>query len=259
MGDCREKTPGRVILATERLILREMTEEDLPALRSMLQDIEVMYAWEHAFSEEEVRQWLERTLARYRDCGCGHWLAVERESGEPVGQIGLIPEEIDGRSHLGIGWMLRREFQHRGYATEAARGCLEHAFRQRKAGRVIADIRPENASSLRVAARLGMIRAGRYEKPVGGGIIDVPTMTGKVRMKVPEGTQSGAVLRIKGRGFPATKGGGKGDQLVKIQVETPVALTKQQRDLLNYFTESLTSSNYPVQSRFEESAKRYMS
>ena len=78
-------------------------------------------------------------------------------------------------------------------------------------------------------------------------------------MKVPEGTQSGAVLRIKGRGFPATKGGGKGDQLVKIQVETPVALTKQQRDLLNYFTESLTSSNYPVQSRFEDSAKRYMS
>ena len=46
---------------------------------------------------------------------------------------------------------------------------------------------------------------------------------------------------------------------MKIQVETPVALTKQQRDLLNYFTESLTSSNYPVQSRFEESAKRYMS
>ena len=98
-----------------------------------------------------------------------------------------------------------------------------------------------------------------FATAVGGGIIDVPTMTGKVRMKVPEGTQSGAVLRIKGRGFPATKGGGKGDQLVKIQVETPVALTKQQRDLLNYFTESLTSSNYPVQSRFEESAKRYMS
>ena len=171
MSGSLKKTPGRTIFGTGRLILREMTCADLPVLRSMLQDMEVMYAWGHAFSEEEVRQWLERTLARYRDCGCGHWLAVERESGEPVGQIGLIPEEIDGRSHLGIGWMLRREFQHRGYATEAARGCLEHAFRQRKAGRVIADIRPENASSLRVAARLGMIRAGRYEKPVGGGIM----------------------------------------------------------------------------------------
>ena len=84
-------------------------------------------------------------------------------------------------------------------------------------------------------------------------------MTGKVRMKVPEGTQSGATLRIKGRGFPALKGGGKGDQLVKIQVETPVALTKQQKDLLKYFTDSLTSANYPLQQRFEASAKQYMS
>ena len=165
------ETSGRVILSTERLILREMTPADLPVLRSMLQDIEVMHAWEHAFSESEVQGWLERTLARYRQYGCGHWLAVERESGEPVGQIGLIPEEIEGRSHLGIGWMLRKEFQHRGYATEGARECLDFAFRRRNAGRVIADIRPENESSLRVAARLGMLRAGRYEKPVGGGVM----------------------------------------------------------------------------------------
>ena len=171
MNDGRRAAAGRIMFETERLILREMTEADLPALRSMLQDIEVMYAWEHAFSEEEVRQWFERTLSRYRQYGCGHWLAVERESGEPVGQIGLIPEEIEGRSHLGIGWMLRKEFQHRGYATEAARGCLNFAFRQRNAGRVVADIRPENTSSLRVAARLGMLRAGRYEKPVGDGIM----------------------------------------------------------------------------------------
>lgn len=98
-----------------------------------------------------------------------------------------------------------------------------------------------------------------FATAVGGGIIDVPTMTGKVRMKVPEGTQSGATLRIKGRGFPALKGGGKGDQLVRIQVETPVALTKQQKDLLKYFTDSLTSGNYPLQQRFEASAKQYMS
>ena len=60
------ETSGRVILSTERLILREMTPADLPVLRSMLQDIEVMHAWEHAFSESEVQGWLERTLARYR-------------------------------------------------------------------------------------------------------------------------------------------------------------------------------------------------
>ena len=46
------------ILQTSRLLLREMTEDDLPALRSILQDPQVMYAYEHAFSEEEVRAWL---------------------------------------------------------------------------------------------------------------------------------------------------------------------------------------------------------
>ena len=139
------ETSGRVILSTERLILREMTPADLPVLRSMLQDIEVMHAWEHAFSESEVQGWLERTLARYRQYGCGHWLAVERESGEPVGQIGLIPEEIEGRSHLGIGWMLRKEFQHRGYATEGARECLDFAFRRRNAGRGYTGLRGDIA------------------------------------------------------------------------------------------------------------------
>ena len=98
-----------------------------------------------------------------------------------------------------------------------------------------------------------------FATAVGGGVIDVPTLTGKVRMKVPEGTQSGAMLRIKGRGFPAVKGGGKGDQLVRIQVETPVSLTKQQKDLLKYFTDSLTPANHPLQQRFAEAAKQYMS
>ncbi len=98
-----------------------------------------------------------------------------------------------------------------------------------------------------------------FATAVEGGIIDVPTMTGKVRMKVPEGTQSGAALRIKGRGFPALKGGGKGDQLVKIQVETPIALSKQQKELLKYFTDSLTPLNNPEQEKFNESAKQYMS
>ena len=94
---------------------------------------------------------------------------------------------------------------------------------------------------------------------VSGGVVTVPTMAGtKVRMKVPEGTQSGATLRIKGKGFPALKGGGKGDQLVKLHVETPANLTRQQKDLLTYFNDSLTSANHPMIAEFEAKAKQYM-
>ena len=55
-----------MILQTERLYLRQMTEQDLPDLRDILQDVEVMTAYEHAFSEEEVRDWLARQQQRYR-------------------------------------------------------------------------------------------------------------------------------------------------------------------------------------------------
>ena len=70
-----------------------------------------------------------------------------------------------------------------------------------------------------------------------GAMIEVPTLEGKVRMKVPEGTQSGRVFRMRGKGVPRTtaKGGPRGDQLVTIVVETPTQLTSHQRKLLEEF------------------------
>ena len=107
-----------------RLRLREMTERDLPVLADMLQDPAVTYAWERTFSDREVRDWLECNQARYREHGYGYWLACRREDDEVVGQIGLLPEEIEGRRHLGVGWMLRRKFMRMGFAAEGGRACL---------------------------------------------------------------------------------------------------------------------------------------
>jgi molecular chaperone DnaJ len=68
-----------------------------------------------------------------------------------------------------------------------------------------------------------------------GTHIDVPTLDGPVRMKVPAGTQSGKVLRLRGKGIPALGGSGRGDQHVRVVVETPTHLTKEQRELLERF------------------------
>lgn len=68
-----------------------------------------------------------------------------------------------------------------------------------------------------------------------GAQIEVPTLEGKVQMKVPAGTQSGQVLRLKGKGLPRVEGRGRGDQMVRLQVETPVELTARQRELLEEF------------------------
>ena len=91
---------AKEILRTGRLALREMTEDDLGDLREILQDPEVMYAYEHDFSEEDVRKWLSRQQARYRKDGFGLWAAVLRSTGEMVGQAGLTWQDCEGEPVL---------------------------------------------------------------------------------------------------------------------------------------------------------------
>jgi molecular chaperone DnaJ len=68
-----------------------------------------------------------------------------------------------------------------------------------------------------------------------GSTIDVPTLDGPAKLKVPPGTQSGRVFRLKGKGVPALSGGGRGDEHVRIFVETPTHLSREQRELLERF------------------------
>ena len=78
--------------------------------------------------------------------------------------------------------------------------------------------------------------------------IEVPTLTGKVRMKVPPGTQSAKVFRLRKKGFPSVDGRGAGDQLVNITVETPTNLSARQEELLREFA-SLSGDNVQPQSK----------
>lgn len=65
-----------------------------------------------------------------------------------------------------------------------------------------------------------------------GGKIEVETVDGPVKMKIPEGTQSGTIFKLKGRGVPRLRGNGRGDHLVEVIVNTPTRLSKKQKDLL---------------------------
>ncbi|MEE2788177.1 MAG: molecular chaperone DnaJ [Myxococcota bacterium] len=75
-----------------------------------------------------------------------------------------------------------------------------------------------------------------------GTSIDVPTLAGRAQVKVPSGTQSGQLLRLKGKGLPSPHGRAHGDQLIRIVVETPKRLTQEQRDLLESLETSLTGT-----------------
>jgi molecular chaperone DnaJ len=68
-----------------------------------------------------------------------------------------------------------------------------------------------------------------------GAEIEVPTLEGKVPLRIVEGTQSGALMRLRGKGLPALRSGARGDQIVRIFVEVPTRITARQRELLEQF------------------------
>ena len=89
-----------------------------------------------------------------------------------------------------------------------------------------------------------------------GGKIDAPTIDGKVDLLIPEGTQSGTVLRIKDKGIPALRGEGRGDEFVKIKVLTPKNLSSRQKKLLREFEDSSSdSTNNPEKKSFFDKLK----
>ena len=76
----------KAIIETERLYMRELCREDFDSLCKILQDEKVMYAYEGAFTDEEVNVWLDRQLERYKKYGFGLWAVILKESEELIGQ-----------------------------------------------------------------------------------------------------------------------------------------------------------------------------
>jgi molecular chaperone DnaJ len=85
-----------------------------------------------------------------------------------------------------------------------------------------------------------------------GASIDVPTLDGPAKLKVPAGTQTGKVFRLRGKGVPSLQGGGRGDQHVRVFVETPTHLTKEQRELLERFADASGEETNPQTRTFWE-------
>ncbi len=90
-----------------------------------------------------------------------------------------------------------------------------------------------------------------------GAEIKVPTLDGQVTMKVPEGTQPGKVMRLKGKGIPSLRGGGRGDQLVRMKVVVPTKLTDRQKDALQKFADISKDNINPEEKSFLNKVKDF--
>ncbi len=166
-------------IQTQRLILREMTHADYPALAAILQDEQTMYAYEGAFDETETRAWLDNQLSRYRSGGFGLWAAVRRDSGEMIGQAGITWQNVRDERVPEIGYLFNRAHWGQGYATEAASICKAYAFTELGFYEIYSIIRDTNLPSMNVAIRNGMLARDRIIKHYRG--VDMPHLVFSAR------------------------------------------------------------------------------
>ena len=144
------------MLETARLRLREFVPQDADALLAVLGDPVTMQYYPAPFDRKAVAEWIGKNVGRYQRDGYGLWAMVLKDSGELIGNCGCILQEVEGTSHIEIGYHVRRDLWGNGYATEAARACMEYAFAKLEVARVISMIRPENMQSRRVAEKNGL-------------------------------------------------------------------------------------------------------
>lgn len=151
-----------MILETERLYLREMNQSDFEDLAEILQNPRVMYAYEHDFSDNDVQEWLDRQITRYKKYGFGLWAVILKSTDEMIGQAGLTMQPYKDTEVLEIGYLLKEIFWHHGYASEAANGCKKYAFEQLNRDKVYSIIKSDNYASMKVAKSMGMKKEDEF-------------------------------------------------------------------------------------------------
>lgn len=145
-----------IVLETERLLLRKFTLGDVAALTAVIGDPIAMRWYPAPFDHDGATAWIKGNIQRYQRDGYGLWAMVLKASAELIGDCGCAIQEVGDKQEIEIGYHVRRDLWGNGYATEAARACMEFAFNKLGARRVISIIRPENVNSLRVAEKNGL-------------------------------------------------------------------------------------------------------
>lgn len=148
-----------VLIETERLLIRPLTLDDLDAVHAAFSDPVVMrYIPGGACQLDGSRARLASYIEHQEAHGFSKWAVAERSSGAVIGDCGL--KLLEGGPDVELGFHFAREYWGQGYATEAARACLDWGLRELDRDAIVAIVDPENAASVRVLEKIGMERDG---------------------------------------------------------------------------------------------------
>ncbi len=151
-----------MILETPRLILREMTDDDIQSLYMILSDPETMQYYPKPYDEAGVRRWINWCKDSYAQHGFGLWAVTLKENGEFIGDCGISMQPIHGQWLPEVGYHIRKDHWRKGYASEAAAACIRLAFEQFGFPAVYSYMNADNEPSWRTAMKNGMTQVEEY-------------------------------------------------------------------------------------------------
>lgn len=152
----------KYLLKTNRLQLREITNDDYDSLKAIICDEQTMAYYPKPYDEEGVMRWIDWCKTSYEKNGFGLW-AVELLDGTFIGDCGISLQNIDGNEVFEIGYHINRQYWKNGYATEAARACKKYFFEHTKNNEIYSYMNSNNCSSIAVAISNGMHFVKTYE------------------------------------------------------------------------------------------------
>ena len=151
-----------MIIETERLILREYTQDDFKELYEILSDPVTMQHYPKPYDEAGTKCWLDWSLNNYATYGFGLWAVVLKETGTFIGDCGLTMQPIDGQQLPEIGYHIHKDHWRRGYAKEAAKAVRDWAFENRNFDTLYSYMHHTNVASYSTAQAVGMQRIKEY-------------------------------------------------------------------------------------------------
>lgn len=145
-----------MMIVTERLILREYTNDDFYDLHKILSNQETMQHYPKPFTEDRTKGWITWNLDNYKKYGFGLWAVILKETGEFIGDCGVTLQNIDGDILPEIGYHIDKRYWRKGYASEAAREVKNWVFNNTNYDILWSYMKHTNIGSYSVAIANGM-------------------------------------------------------------------------------------------------------
>ena len=152
----------KIVIETERLYLREYTNQDIDDLYEILSDKKTMKYYPKPYDKEKTAYWIKWNTDNYKKYGFGLWAIELKENGKFIGDCGLTIQNIDGEQLPEIGYHINKHYWRKGYGKEAARAVRDWAFSNTEYDELYSYMDGDNLPSYSTAIANGMKKRKEY-------------------------------------------------------------------------------------------------